>query len=205
MKNATRTNPSILLVDDDAIVLNTLSGGLSQLGYTVQACDNARTALGHYQAQTPDLVILDYRMPEMNGLELARAMILKAYRPIIMLSSFSDVSLVRDAVGAGVSAYLVKPIEAERLAPSIEAALARFAEINALIRQGADLQEGMEKHRIINTAVGIVMERTDLPQDLAFEYLRKLARDQRRPLRDVALELVDAVSTANAIISRLHP
>ena len=204
MKTATSTQTKILLVDDDPIVLNTLGTGLSQLGYEVQTVGSAKTALEQYRSQTPDLAILDFRMPEMTGLELARAMIAESYRPIIMLSAVNEVSTVKEAVGLGVSTYLIKPVEAERLAPSIEAALARFAEVNALIKQGVNLQEGMEKNRIISTAVGIIMERTDLPQDLAFESLRKLARDQRRPLRDVAFELVDAVSSANAVIQCLR-
>lgn len=194
----------LLLVDDDPIVLNTLGTGLSRLGYVVDTFESASGALARYRAAPPDLVILDYRLPEMTGAELARAMIKEAYRPIIILSAHSDASTVREAVGLGVSAYLVKPVEAERLAPSIEAARARFAELEALLKQGMNLREGLEKNRIINTAIGIVMEREGLPQDLAFEHLRRFARDQRRPLRDVALELVDAVSTANGLLQRLR-
>lgn len=204
MRNESSATASVLLVDDDPIVLNTLGAGLSRLGYAVETFDTASAALARYRAAPPDLVILDYRLPEMTGAELARAMIKEAYRPIIVLSAYNDASTVREAVGLGVSAYLVKPVEAERLAPSIEAALARFAELEALLKQGMNLRDGLEKNRIINTAIGIVMERSALPLDLAFESLRRLARDQRRPLRDVALELVDAVSTANGILQRLR-
>lgn len=151
----------LLLVDDDPIVLNTLGTGLSRLGYVVDTFESASGALARYRAAPPDLVILDYRLPEMTGAELARAMIKEAYRPIIILSAHSDASTVREAVGLGVSAYLVKPVEAERLAPSIEAARARFAELEALLKQGMNLREGLEKNRIINTAIGIVMERED--------------------------------------------
>jgi len=205
VKTTGNTAAKILLVDDDAIVLNTLGAGLTRLGYAVQTFDNVPAALAHYQANPPDLAILDYRMPQMNGLELARILIKEVYRPIIMLSSYSEAAIVKDAVGLGVYTYLVKPVEAEHLAPSIEAALARFAEVNVLIKQGDNLQEGVEKNRIISTAVGIIMERTHMSQDVAFESLRRLARDQRRPLRDVAYELMDAVSSANTIIGRLKP
>lgn len=204
MNSASSAAPRLLLVDDDPIVLNTLGTGLSRMGYGIETFESANAALACYRAAPPDLVILDYRLPEMTGAELARAMIKEAYRPIIVLSAHSDAPTVREAVGLGVSAYLVKPVEAERLAPSIEAALARFAELEALLKQGMNLREGLEKNRIINTAIGIVMERSALPLDLAFENLRRLARDQRRPLRDVALELVDAVSTANGILQRLR-
>lgn len=193
----------LLLVDDDSIVLDTLATGLSGLGYQVETCDRATAAIESYRRQPPDLAILDYRMPDLDGLAIARAMIAIAHRPIIMLSAYNELPLVREAVGMGVSAYLVKPVEAERLAPSIEAALARFAEIEALLKQGANLQQGVDTQRLISTAVGIVMARAHLPQDLAFERLRRTARDQRRPLRDVAAELVDALSLTNTILQRL--
>src|SRR5262252_8151003 len=157
MKGATRPESRLLLVDDEPIILDTLAGGLASLGYRVQKSDSPQKALEHYKSETPDLVILDYRMPVMDGLQLARAMIAFAHRPIVMLSAFNDLPLVREAIGVGISTYLVKPVDAERLAPSIEAALARFTEISALLKQGANLQAGVETHRLISTAVGIVM------------------------------------------------
>ena len=139
-------------------------------------------------------------MPEMNGLELMQKMIEIEHRPIIMLSAYNDLPIVREAVGAGVSGYLVKPVESERLVPTIEATLARFAELSALFQQGANIQAGVESHRLISTAVGIVMARTGFAQDQAFQSLRRLSRDQRRPLKDIAFELVDATSTALSLI-----
>ena len=203
------TSPStstirLLLVDDEPIVLNTLATGLGNLGYTITACDSPKKALETYQKNTPDLVILDYRMPDMDGLQLARKMIAICHRPIIMLSAYNDLPLVREVIGAGVSGYLVKPVEAERVAPSVEAALARFSEISALLKQGANIQAGIESQRLISTAVGIIMARTQRSQDMAFESLRKLARDQRKPLKELAFDLVDATSTANSILSQLQ-
>lgn len=199
----TERPPQILLVDDESIVVNTLVHGLSALGYQVTGQESAQQALLQYQQQPPDLVITDYRMPEMNGVELARRMIEVTHRPIIMLSAFNDLPLVREAVDVGISAYLVKPVEAERIAPSIEAALARFSEIRALIQQGDNMQAGLETQRLISTAVGIVMAKSQLSQDVAFESLRRLARNQRRALRELAYELVDASSTVNSVISQL--
>lgn len=204
MKKDTKDPTNLLLVDDEPIILNTLESGLSSLGYQVTACDTPDQALNSYRQFTPDLVILDYRMPKMNGVELARALIDIEQRPIIMLSAYNDLPMVREAINAGISTYLVKPVEAERLAPSIEAALARFAEISALLKQGANIQAGVESHRLISTAVGIVMAQNRQPQDLAFESLRKMARDQRRSLRDLAFDLVDSTSIANSILVQLQ-
>ena len=193
----------LLLVDDEPIVLNTLSNGLTKLGYNVSFCSKPGEALNNFKDMPHDLVILDYNMPEMNGLDLARAMIEICHRPVIMLSAYNDLPLVREAIGAGVSGYLVKPVEAERLAPSIEAALARFSETEALLKQGANLQAGVETQRLISIAVGIVMVKTNRSQDLAFESLRRLARSQRKPLRDIAFELVESTSTVSTILSQL--
>jgi len=197
------TKTRILLVDDDPIVLNTLSHGLSKLDYQVETRDSGQAGLRSFTAEPPDIVVMDFNMPVMNGSETARQMLQTAYRPIIILSAYNDLGIVRDAIGCGISAYLVKPLEAEQLAPSIEAAMARFAEVNAILKQDANIQEAMEKNRVINAAVGIIMERSGLPNDVAFERLRGLARYQRRTLQDVAFELVDALSTINTIMQRL--
>jgi len=187
----------VLLVDDDRLVLATLKQGLSRLGYAVTTCDNGQDAIESYRQNPPDLVVLDVRMPGIGGLETARAMLEAAYRPILMLSAYDDLTIVKEAVAMGVSGYLVKPIDANQMAPSIEAALARFAEVNALIKNRENLREGVEKNRVISTAVGIIMERAGLGSDVAFEHLRQLARTQRRTLRDVAQELVQAVTVVN--------
>jgi response regulator NasT len=189
----------ILLVDDDRLVLATLRQGLADRGYEVDGFDNGPEALESYRKTPPDLVVLDVRMPGKGGPETARAMLQCAHRPILMLSAYDDRAAVKEAVALGAAGYLVKPIEVNQLIPSIEATLARFAETNALLQNSANLREGMEQNRAISTAVGIVMERAGLSQDQAFERLRQLARKQQRALRDVARDLVEAVSSINAI------
>jgi len=191
----------ILLVDDEPIVINTLKSGLKRLGYEVSSYNDPQVALDNYQNDKPDIIVVDYSMPAMNGLEMSQKIMALKHCPIIMLSAYNELPLVKEAIGVGVSGYLVKPIEAERLVPTIEATLARFAELNALIAQGENIQAGVESHRLISTAVGIVMSKKNYTQDLAFESLRKYSRDQRRPLKDIAFDLVDAVSTENTILS----
>ena len=202
MKQARTTPSHLLLVDDEPIALTTLASGLSQLGYQVSTSETAAQAIENYRNATPDLVLLDYRLPSMNGLELAKIMLNIDHRPIIMLSAYSDLPLVREAIAIGVSGYLTKPVEAERLVPSIESALARFSEISALLKQGANIQTSIESQRLIRTAVGIVMARCNMTQDRAFECLRKQARDQRMSLKDLAFDLVDTTSRSNEILSR---
>lgn len=205
MKQITTDNKRLMLVDDDPIVLDILAGGLREIGYSVTAFSDPEAALADYKIKAPDVAIVDYRMSKMDGLKLASAMIATCHRPIVMLSAHRDLPLVRDAVNVGISAYIVKPVEAERIAPTIEAALARFNETEALLKQDANLRDAIESNRVISTAVGIVMSRLNLPQDAAFEGLRRVARHQRSSLRQVALDLVDATSTANSILQQtLH-
>lgn len=193
----------ILLVDDDPVVLNSLGSGLRAHGYDVDTCSNGEQALKINLSHTPDLIVMDFNMPGLSGIETIEAMGEDRHCPVIILTAYNDVNLVKAAVGLGVSTYLVKPVEAERLAPSIEAALVRYREITALLQQDANVQEIMEKNRIINAAVGIVMERCRLPFDQAFEQLRRYARNERRALKEIAFELVDGLSAVNDMLSRV--
>ena len=195
----------VMLVDDDRLVLATLKHGVMDRGYDVETFDNGGDAVKAYAANPPDIVVLDVRMPLMSGPEAARAMLHAAFRPIVMLSAHDDQPIVREAIELGASGYLVKPIEINQLAPSLEAARARFAEVSALMRDTVSLREAVEQNRVISMAVGIVMERAGQGEAMAFEGLRGLARSRRQPLRDLARELVDAVSTTNTIIARNLP
>lgn len=196
---ANRGKARVMLVDDDRLVLATIKQGLVERGYQVETFDNGIDAIEAYSTHAPDIAILDVRMPKITGPETAKAMLALACRPIIMLSAHEDHDIVREAVSLGVCGYLVKPIEVAQLVPSIEAALARFAEVNALVEEGANLREAVEKNRVISTAVGIMMERCGVNHDIAFETLRGLARRRRQSLRDLAHELVDALSAVNSI------
>lgn len=189
----------IMLVDDDRFVLGTLSTGLAARGYAVESFDDAAAAIEAYVQSPPDLAILDLRLSGSSGTDVARAMLQHKHRPILMLSAYDDQSLVREAISIGVSGYLVKPIEVSQVVPSIEATLARFAEISALMENSANLHDCVERNRVISTAVGIVMERVGLGPDQAFEQLRWLARDRRKPLRDIAHDLVEGLATVNLL------
>ena len=120
----------ILLVDDDQIVLDVLSYGLSQANYTVERCADAASASACYQSKVPDLAIIDIGLPDMPGTNLAQNLLRFEYRPILVLSGHSDAESVGKAIESGVIGYLVKPVTAAQLIPSIETALARFGRFN---------------------------------------------------------------------------
>lgn len=129
--HTTPTKAHIQLVEDDPIVSATLLDGLSSAGYQVTANSDADSALSVYRRQPPDLVIVDIGLPDKPGTVLAADMLQYRYRPILILSSHSDGSRIKEAIDSGVIGYLVKPLSAKQLIPSIETALARFADISA--------------------------------------------------------------------------
>jgi len=200
-ETGTKSRARIFIVDDDKLVLATLKSGLESESYHVQAFSGSEAALEAFRESLPDLVILDVRMPTMSGPELAGEMLDIEYVPIIMLSAYDDRETVKQAVEIGISNYMVKPVRPNQLVPCIEATLARFAETQALTRHTDNLRDGLEKNRVISTAVGIAMERMCLSSDLAFQQLRNLAREQRRPLRDIAAEVVEAIQCTNSLIN----
>lgn len=203
MSGVVSKRATIFVVDDDRLVLATLSSDLERTGYNVQSFENGKSALEAYRQILPDLVLLDIRMPEMDGVQTAREMLAFKYRPILILSAYDDVDTVTDSIAVGVSGYLVKPLLPSQLVPAIETSLARSKDISKLLKNNNDLVSNTEKNRLISTAVGIMMERSKLGREQAFENLRRFARSQRRPLVDVSEELVNAITTANKAGNKL--
>lgn len=189
---------SLLLVDDERLVLATLSQGLSRAGYmvnTAESVDEAETALA--SGERPDLVILDVSMPGRNGLELAERLRLFDHIPFMLLTAYSDQEIVEQAATCGALGYLVKPVDTRQLVPSIEAALARATELRGLRATGQQLQKALDKERDISIAIGITMMQYRLGRKAAFELLRKNARSQRRSLAELAMDVVKASETLN--------
>jgi DNA-binding response OmpR family regulator len=146
MHNTASPNAHIQLVDDDPVVTATLKDGLGAAGYTIAVNHDAGSALAAYRSQPPDLAIVDIGLPDMPGTDLAAAMLRHLYRPILILSSHSDGPRVRKAIDSGVVGYLVKPLSAQQLVPSIETTLARFADIGAEVvkRLGESTSRGVK-------------------------------------------------------------
>lgn len=192
--------PLVLLVDDDRLVLATLGSGLRQAGYEVIEAANGHEALLRVRERTPDLALVDVRMPEVSGIELTRQLQANADVPVLFLSAYSDAETVSQAAEHGALGYLVKPLDVTQIVPAIEAALRRAAEIRALKERGAQLQTALSQGREAAMAVGILMERFKLDRDDAFDALRTYARSERKKLRDVAAGLVTAVEGVNTVV-----
>jgi len=197
-QEATASARKVLLVDDDRLILATLSKGLEQAGYAVQACASAEEAKRVLNLERPDIAVLDVRMPGGGGLDLARELLEQPVVPFIFLTAYSEAEVVRQAVEHGALGYLVKPVDIPQLVPAIEAALARSDDIGRLRMTGEQLQTALNENREVSMAVGLIMERRRLDRQQAFEALRSSARSQRRKISEIAEELLSAAELLNS-------
>lgn len=188
----------ILLVDDDRLVLSTLSSGLSRAGYSVSTAESVNDAEAFLSGgERPDLVILDVCMPGRSGLELAERLHSFDHIPFMLLTAYSDHEIVEQASACGALGYLVKPVDTPQLLPAIKAALARAADMQNLRTIGRQLQGALDSEREISIAIGITMVQYRLDRKAAFELLRKTARSQKRKLAELAVEVIKASEAMN--------
>lgn len=196
MNASTLSKRKILLVDDDRLILATLAQGLAFAGYsmsTAESVDEAESLLA--SGERPDLAILDVRMPGRSGLELAERLRSFDHIPFILLTAYSDQEIVEQATTIGALGYLVKPVDTPQLVPSIEAALARASELSGLRAVSKQLQNALDSEREISIAIGITMVQSQLGRKAAFEQLRNTARNQRRKLAELAIDVIKASET----------
>ena len=166
----------LLLVDDDRVVLATLADGLRDAGYQIDAAASGREAI-ELAAKAPfDLAILDVRMPEMDGIELAQYLREHTQVPVLFLSAYGELALVRRACEHGAVGYVLKPIDIPQLVPPIETALMRGRELIRLRESEVKLNTALTVEQKTRMAVGILMERQRLDRRTAFEALRRQAR-----------------------------
>jgi len=192
MKTQDKPTPiQLLLVDDDRLVIATLSTGLQHAGYRVSTAESSEEAeVLLASGVRPDLALVDIRMSGQDGLHLARRLNELDHIPFLMLSAYSEPHMIGQASQHGALAYLVKPLDTSQLVPAIEAALARANELQGLRETRAQLQAALDAERDISVATGITMVQHHLNRHDAFELLRKMARTQRRKLAELATEII---------------
>lgn len=190
---------TLLLVDDDKLILTTLADGLRAEGFDVLEASSGEIALKLAREADPDLAICDVRMPGMSGLELAPRLREQSDVPFIFLSAYGDEDAVRLATEHGALGYLVKPVNVPEMLPTIRTALVRAVEIRKLRNSGEQLNIALSNSREASMAIGILMERHRLDRAAAYELLRDYARSNRRKLTEIAAELLDATETVNRV------
>jgi response regulator NasT len=191
----------ILLVDDDPILLEYLATVLRHAGYDTLEAASAAEALQRVAEREADiaLALLDISMPGMSGLDLARRLRDHTSVAFMFLSSVDDAETARQAASHGAVGFVVKPVDAARLLPAFESALARADEIRQLRRTEANLNAALAAGRETSLAVGLLMARFQTDRNTAFEVLRDHARSNRRKVNEVAEQLVAAEELLNSL------
>ena len=186
----------ILVVDDDRLVLATVSHGLAQAGYEVIDADNGDEAILLARQHKPDLALLDIRMEGMSGFDVAAYLRDHLQVPFMFLSAFADDETLQKVKALGAVAYLVKPLDIGQILPTVAAAMTRRPARVAAAASApaaplpADAPPALD---LVAMAVGVLMHRYSLQRTTALERLRRLAAEEQRPLADQAGRLVDAV------------
>jgi len=190
----------ILLVDDDRLILSTLATGLRACEYEVFEAASGKEALRLAEQEKPDLALLDIRLPDLSGPEIARILDEEWGIPALFLSAHDDKETVEKAVSAGGLGYLVKPFSLNHLIPALEVGLRQARQIRAARERDRQLQAALERNRDINVAVGVLMERHKVARQEAYESLRLLARSQRCKVLSIATQVVESSEFLNEVV-----
>jgi len=188
----------VLVAEDESLIRLDLTEMLVEEGYEVvgEAGDGA-TAVQMAEQLRPDLVVLDVKMPVLDGISAAQRIVAQRIAPVLILTAFSQRELVERAREAGAMAYLVKPFARADLVPAIEMALSRHEEITQLEREVADLTDRLETRKLVDRAKGILQTRFGLTEPDAFRWIQKAAMDKRTSMREVAQVVIsDSAGTA---------
>jgi two-component system, response regulator PdtaR len=184
---AAATSRRVLIAEDEALIRLDLKEMLEEAGYEVVAeAVDGRSAIDLADALTPDLVILDVKMPGLDGISAAEHIVASSGAPVIMLTAFSQRELVERAAEAGAMAYLVKPFDSADLVPAIEVALSRHQQLRALNAEVADLNDRLETRKLVDRAKSRLQAERGMSEAEAFRWIQKASMDRRATMRVVA-------------------
>jgi response regulator NasT len=188
---ATTDTPRIVIAADAAIIRLDLKEMLQEEGFDVVGeASDGDAAIRLAEERRSDLVIMDIKMPGMDGLAAAERITDRGLGAVLILTAFSQKELVRRAAQAGAMGYLVKPFQKSDLVPAIEIALVRHAELEAVKAESADLAERLDARKFIDRAKGYLADKRGMSEAEAFRFIQKKAMDERRSMKDVARDLV---------------
>jgi two-component system, response regulator PdtaR len=181
----------VVIAEDEALIRLDLREMLEEEGYVVagEAADG-ETAVQLAEQLRPDLVIMDVKMPGLDGISAAERITAAQLAPVVILTAFSQRDLVQRASEAGAMAYLIKPFTKADLVPAIEVAASRFAEIAALNSEAANLRERLEVRKLLDRAKGYLQDSQGLSEAQAFRWIQKTSMDRRKTMRAVAEDVL---------------
>jgi response regulator NasT len=187
----------VVVAEDETLIRLDLVEMLREQGYDVVGeASNGEQAVALAEQLRPDVVIMDVKMPVLDGLSAAEQIHEAGLCPVIMLTAFSQAELVERARDAGVMAYVVKPFSADDLRPAIEIAHSRWQELKALEAEVADLGDRLETRKLVDRAKGVLMSQLKLSEADSFRWIQKTAMDRRLGMKEVAEAVIKGFPTS---------
>lgn len=183
----------VVIADDESIIRLDLKTLLEEMGHVVvgEAADGQK-ALELTRTLKPDVVIMDIKMPVMDGLDAAKIISEEKIAPVVLLTAYSQKDLIERAKEAGVFAYLVKPFQESDLMPAVEIAISRYLEMQELETTVGDLESKLETRKIVDRAKGILMDKYKMSEAEAFRRIQQQSMNQRRSMKEIAEAIIIA-------------
>ncbi len=194
-ENASNAPRRVVVAEDESLIRLDIVEILRDNGFDVVGeAGDGETAVQLATELRPDLVVMDVRMPQLDGIKAAERLTRNHIAPVVLLTAFSQKELVEQASEAGALAYVVKPFTPADLLPAIEIALARYAQIVALETEVADMVERFETRKLVDRAKGLLNEKMGLSEPEAFRWIQKASMDRRLTMHDVAQAVIEQLS-----------
>jgi response regulator NasT len=195
----TKTPLNVVIAEDEALIRLDLREMLEEEGYVVAGeAGDGEAAIKLAEELRPDLVIMDVKMPGLDGISAAERISADHLAPVVILTAFSQRDLVQRASEAGAMAYLVKPFTKADLVPAIEVAVSRFSEMAALNAEAANLRDRLETRKLLDRAKGVLQDERGMTESQAFRWIQKTSMDRRQTMRAVAEEVLAESEKAKA-------
>lgn len=184
----------IVIADNESIIRMDLKEILEEAGHEVigEATDGIK-AIDLTRKYKPDLIIMDIKMPEMDGITAAKTIANEKLAPVLLLTAFSQKEIVDRAKDSGVLAYLVKPVKESNLFPAMEIAISRFREIAQLEQELDDVKNSLEMRKLLDRAKGILMDAYGINESEAYRRIQQYSMAKRKTIKEVAKSIIDSV------------
>ena len=177
----------IIIAEDDTVIRMDLKEELQRQGYLVVGdVGDGQSAVNLTRELRPDLVVMDIRMPEMDGISAAEILTREKLAPVVLLTAFSDEELIQRAREAGVIHYVTKPWRSSDLKPAVEIALSRFAEFRSMESRVKDLEDHLATRKVVEKAKGVLMQKYGIGEQEAFRRIQKASMNNRKSMKEVA-------------------
>ena len=186
---------TVVVAEDEALIRLDIVESLNAAGYDVVGeAASGQEAVDLARELHPDVIVMDVKMPVKDGITAATEIAEENIAPVVMLTAFSQQSLVEKAADAGAMAYVVKPFVPEKLFPALEVAMSRFNQMNALRDEVQDLKDRFEARKLVDRAKGLLMEKMGMTEPEAFRWIQKTSMDRRLTMQEVAEAVIQQVN-----------